>query len=149
MPKYIHYGSDKFDPKRFTEIKNPKPLWVKPYSGGLWASPIDSKFSWKDWCESEQFELDRLKTSFIFDLSPKAKVLEIKGISDIEKAEKQKLIIRYNTAIPLIRYVIDFEKIKKKGYDVILFVENDETHFPLYGWDCDSILVLNKKVIIV
>ena len=39
--RYIHYGCTSFDKLKFQEIK-----------GGLWASPIDAEYGWKDWCEA-------------------------------------------------------------------------------------------------
>lgn len=51
--KYIHYGNIKFEKERFREIEN-EDYRTKP-KGGFWASQIDSKFGWKDWCEREKF----------------------------------------------------------------------------------------------
>jgi hypothetical protein len=48
----IHYGSTNYNHEKVGAIVNEN--WVKP-KGGLWASPIDSKWGWKDWCESEKF----------------------------------------------------------------------------------------------
>jgi len=49
--KLIHYGSTSFDPKKFNPVLN---SYIKP-TGGLWTSPIDSEFGWKDWCTAEDF----------------------------------------------------------------------------------------------
>ena len=57
MIKYVHYGSNRFDINIFRKIVN-RPLYSKPL-GGLWASRVDSKRGWKDWCESEKFEVER------------------------------------------------------------------------------------------
>ena len=38
---YVHYGSNKFKPNKFREIKNK--IFIKP-EGGLWASNINAKF---------------------------------------------------------------------------------------------------------
>ena len=45
--EYIHYGSKKFDPKRFEKIKNTN--W-KP-SGGLWLSPVEGFKTWEDFID--------------------------------------------------------------------------------------------------
>ena len=50
-----------------------------------------------------------------------------------------------------ISYVVhlDFEEIVRIGIDALEFtLGNGELYFPLYGWDCDSILILNKSIII-
>jgi len=41
--KYIHYGSDKFDIRKFKEVEND--MFLKP-KGGLWASPVNSYIRW-------------------------------------------------------------------------------------------------------
>lgn len=45
---------------------------------------------------------------------------------------------------------IDFEKLKSLGCDALeIFAGSNRTLYDLfYGWDCDSILILNKDVII-
>ena len=51
----VHYGKNRFIKSKFIKIKN-SPYWVKP-DGGLWTSPVDSKWSWKEWCDSEPVNL--------------------------------------------------------------------------------------------
>lgn len=46
MKKYIHYGAKSFIPGFVRQIVN-KPLFTKP-KGGLWASPVDAKYGWKN-----------------------------------------------------------------------------------------------------
>ena len=54
----------------------------------------------------------------------------------------------------IVGYKPDFEKIMAMGYDVIDYRLSDDIsgigklYWCLYGWDCDSILVLNPNVII-
>ena len=50
--RYIHYGHKHFKPNLFVRIYNV--YYAKPL-GGLWGSPIDTKNSWKDFCERENF----------------------------------------------------------------------------------------------
>jgi len=47
--KVIHYGSDKFIPELFKSVENVN--YVKP-KGGLWTSPLDSKYGWSDFCKN-------------------------------------------------------------------------------------------------
>jgi len=62
--KYIHYGSNCFDPSKFVEIKNEK-YFNKPV-GGLWASNIDAKFGWKEWCQGNDYGSGGLKNLLHF-----------------------------------------------------------------------------------
>lgn len=113
--------------------------------GGLWASRIDAEFGWKDWCKDEKFNLDSFNVNFKFKIKPDSRVLVIRNISDIEKYLSHKL---YHNII----CNIDFEKIISDGYDAIELIHGDnymELHFGVFNaWDCDSIVILNKDIII-
>lgn len=41
----VHYGHKEYYPSKVKPIKNEN--WVKPL-GGLWCSPINSNWGWKD-----------------------------------------------------------------------------------------------------
>ena len=148
--KYIHYGSCRFDKSRFIKIVN-REMFVKP-GGGLWASPVESKYGWRQWCESERFHTGRLGWSFEFTLSPGAKVLHIFAVEDLDELPKQAC----EGQLPYV--CLDFEKLLADGYDAVeLHLSEDRSYggfmavlyWALYGWDCDSILVMNPDVIVV
>lgn len=153
--KYIHYGHDSFDRNLFTPISN-REMFVKPH-GGLWASPIDASWGWYDWCHSEKFCTDRLYESFTFTLSEKAKVIHIRSVADLEKLPEQKLSERFRDTIPWSWKCVDFEKLLADGIDAVelhLSEENlsghsfmDGLYYRMYGWDCDSILIMNPDVV--
>lgn len=136
---YIHYGNNKFDKNRFVEIKNEG--CVKPI-GGFWASNINAKYGWKDWCKDEKFRKCREVNSFKFKLKAGTNVLTI----DNAKILKELPII--NSPYKFSWVNLDFEQIAKK-YDAIevLISEDNQLYWDLYGWDCDSLLVLNKECI--
>lgn len=140
--KYIHFGSNKFDIEKFKLIKN-EPYRNKP-SGGLWASPIGAAMGWKEWCENENFRECKEDNSFRFNVLDKANIYQINSVSDCMNMPLVKT--EYDIKIMLIP---DFEEMYKSGIDAIQFnLSNDhELYFTLYGWDCDSILIMNKNVI--
>lgn len=143
---YIHYGSKEFDPGSFMPIYN-LPFFTKP-SGGLWGSPVGSDSGWKDWCESEQFRDCTESNSFLFQLKDTANVLEISSIDSLLTLPK---IIRDDFLKGFISWdCLDFEQLLNDGVDAIeVKISNDyRLYYRLYGWDCDSILVMNKDVII-
>ena len=93
MKEYIHYGhlttepvendilpslvrltekSAVFNKGLFNPIKNTS--FTKP-DGGYWASPVDSSWGWKDWCEVEDFSECKESNSFRFTLKEDARVL--------------------------------------------------------------------------
>ena len=140
---YIHYGNKKFDKNLFKIPKNNSQL-NKP-NGGLWASDIESKLGWKNWCEAESFRKCDKENSFCFKLSNNANIFRINSVDDVYN-----MPLQTNAFESQIIRIIDFELMIKNGIDVIEFnLSNDkDLYFALYGWDCDCILVLNPEVII-
>lgn len=149
--RYIHHGSSKFCAKAFVPITNldvrNKPL------GGLWASPSDAEYGWFEWSMQNGFFTDRLKKSFEFELSQDVKILELTpdnvwdlptqesvGLWDIRKRQES----HYGMVMG-----VDFEALAKE-YDVLecSITKHPRLYWSLYGWDCDSILVLNPSVIV-
>jgi hypothetical protein len=147
MQEYIHYGHKEFNKERFTKVTN-EHCWVKP-NGGLWASPVDAKFGWKDWCEAEMFRDCDEDNSFRFTLTEDSNVCHLYSVEDLHKLPRQ------SNCYIVSNYCIDFEKLIEMGYDAVeLHLSDDiETglgnglYWELYGWDCDSIVILNPDII--
>ena len=121
--KCIKYGSNSFDIKKFEPVQNYN--WIKPI-GGLWASPYNSNWGWKQWCEDQEFEIDRLSNSFKFTFKGKAFV--INGIKDSAKLPwklMESFSLRDKSASFLFSHMIDFELLSKK-YDGIFLTAKGE-----------------------
>ena len=150
--KYIHYGSSKFDINRFRKPKNYIEMWNKPDPHTcLWASPIDSENGWLQWSLDNLFRTDELESSFIFELTPDSKVLNIRNDDELQKAIDSGML-KTRTDLPGFLqddYYMDFEQLAKDGYDAIeVHIYSNRIYFGLYGWDCDSLLVLNPDCIV-
>ena len=144
--RYIHYGDDSFRPEAFEPVKNS--TWLNKPVGGLWSSPIDAERGWKSWCEGEEFNLESLDKHFTFTLKDSARILTIEDVKDLSYIPML-LKKKCNYGPDHTEYWPDFEKIAK-NYDAILFnVSKDyRLYWALYGWDCDTLLVLNPDVIV-
>ena len=150
---YIHYGACKYDPEKFKPIKN-QIMWVKP-KGGLWASPKDAVFGWEEWCEASEFRERIENISFEFSLAPHAKILELNSAQDLTDLPKVDIIDELRETFRSVVH-LDFEKLVSSGVDAIQVNIRGEAvdefgkslYYVLYGWDCDSILVMNKDVIV-
>ena len=136
---YIHYGHKFFDDNLFKEIENKG--FVKPL-GGLWASAINAEYGWKDWCKENNFRDCIEQNSFKFKLKSETRILKIDSVEVLKKLPVIEMPYNFSWI------TLDFEKIKKE-YDVIevLISEDSRLYWDLYGWDCDSLLVLNKDCI--
>lgn len=145
---YIHYGGSEFSKEIFNPVKNSNFIFTKP-AGGLWASDVNAEFGWIDWCRAEGYRVSRLVESFAFNISDDAKVLLIDSIS---KLESLPTIGRENPfgsvfGIRNTEY-IDFEKLAEE-YDAmeVLITSDPDLYYALYGWDCDSILIMNPAIV--
>ena len=145
---YIHYGATHYNKAIFNEVKNIS-LFPKP-TGGLWASPEDAEFGWKEWCLREDSDDDCCEhNSFRFKLTESANIIKITSAKDLSALPLQS---REGLPLDICSWVcLDFERIVADGVDAIEIVMSNDwsaLHFALYGWDCDSILVLNPDVIV-
>ena len=155
---FIHFGSNEYLPELFGPIKNT--LGHKPESfSGLWGCPLDADFSWKEFCQLIDFhDDDYLKKYFIFKLRDDARVIIIDDINSLNNLDDKYLYngpVFFSHIETSIKY-INFEMLSE-DYDAIIVYLNryipksiypsDSLKYRLYGWDCDSILVLNKDVI--
>lgn len=81
LPDVIHYGAKVYNPEMLGEIINRG--WVKP-DGGLWTSPVNSKYGWKHWCDAEQFRDCKEEESFILRFNEGTSVYKIDCVRDLE-----------------------------------------------------------------
>jgi hypothetical protein len=142
--QYIHYGHTSFDRDKFDKPRNRR-VFTKP-EGGFWASPVDAKFGWKQWCEEENFRDCRKDNSFTFTLSETAKVITIRTVEEAKELPRVK-----DEFSPDSWITPDFEKLVADGWDAVELVLSSDWRLYnfLYGWDCDSIVILNPDVMIL
>lgn len=157
--KLITMGIKELSKDKFQEVKNKKEF-VKPY-GGLWSCPYtpSNKYvsAWHEWC-SDEMPNWLSNDSVILTLKEDARYWCIDNQDDLESlieiVGEQESIMSKQTDFKFATY-IDFEKAKEL-FDVIYLTANGaiETHIPfdrselnLYGWDCESCLILNYDCI--
>jgi len=112
-------------------------MFIKP-EGGLWASPVKSRYGWREWCKAESFGDLSHNFKFWFE----GNIFVIDGMHSALNMPWQdyKGITKYP----------DFEKMVLLGYDAIYLTLNGEheTRYgepSLYGWDCESVLIMNPN----
>ena len=151
MTQYIHYGHKAYDPNLFSEVKN-RVGSNKP-SGGLWASAVDAEYGWKAWNKDEDFVVCDDDNAFKFELTQNVKVFVIDSVAKADALPKTHLSGESDRwaflASTLGFESYDFEKLARVC-DAIDFRLSDDhkLYYKMYGWDCDSILVLNKECIV-
>ena len=157
LQEYIHYGSKKYDPLKFIPVQN-QMFDFKP-SGGLWASPINAPFGWKEWNGGSNYRVCSEGESFKFTLTKTANVYHINSSRDLAELPKDahsSCLFEIMPSIMAHHTCLDFEKILQNGVDALqLNISNDDAEVweerlttKLQCWDCDTIFVMNKDIII-
>lgn len=143
MDKYIHYGHTSFDKNLFRQITNNN-FFTKP-DGGFWASNTKAKYGWKEWCEENDFRDCSKDNNFIFVLTNDAKILKIDLVDQLNVLPKVKSDFGISNWT-----MLDFEKLSE-SYDAIevSIISDYRLYHELYGWDCDSILIMNPDIIVL
>ena len=135
-----HYGNSEYDGELFFQIEN-SPHRNKP-TGGLWTSPIESTWGWKDWSTCEGWG----DLSLHFDLRFHGTTFKVDNESDMYK-------LPWCTGSPSSRRLICFESLVSAGYDAMHLTAKGEErtrltdHMDLYGWDCETVLIFNQESI--
>lgn len=140
-----HYGHNQFDPSKFVKIENSG--WIKPI-GGLWTSPINSEFGWVDFYDEQECAGLDMDINKYFDIHIKVdNMLVINSYDDLNILPWMK---------SEIGNAIDFEALAKV-YDAFHLTLNGmrdciNGHIPgidrtIWGWDCETILIMNKHCV--
>lgn len=139
----VHYGSDKYEPEKFSKISDH--YFVKP-QGGLWTSPVKSKFGWKEWCLAEDFRVASLLKKFSMRFC--GNVFVINCMSDLNDLTWQlfpsSAYLSYPLWEPLVKQGVDAVHLTLSGERTTRFGDVSKS---LYGWDCETVLIMNSKCI--
>ncbi|MCM0314257.1 hypothetical protein [Bacteroides fragilis] len=148
-----HFGNTELHP--ISPIKNSEISYYKPASGGLWTSPVCSKYKWRDCCIDYEW-LNKIQNSFELNISTE-RILVIDSCRDFINVAKER-IISFNLDsglidvpkgyIPSFKF-LNFEELAK-CYDGIWLTYKGviETQSYLSGWDCETVLLFNENPII-
>ena len=154
--EFVTYGFH-YNLSRFRKVTNKWSFLNKPI-GGLWSSPKNSQWGWKDWCESEMFrEKSYFKVGFKFKLKSSAKIFILNTISDYLSLPDE-----YFWRDPMnmtLTKSLNWEKLATE-YDGFLLTEKglEETRDlgfdpfvkgrqGFYSWDCETLLVFSLDCI--
>lgn len=151
--KWLTMGINKISKEYFIEPKN-NIAFNKPI-GGLWASPYiengDFRSAWHQWCHFEMPHWIK-KSGVIFQLKENSKVYIIDTLEDLKSLHSVGFEIATDIGGAYISKSLNFEKLSR-FYDAIYLTHRGsyETRIGeiglnginLYGWDVESLLVLN------
>ena len=141
----IHYSKQPFKFSRDHVFREQIPMKPK----GLWFSiehEIEDYFGWKDWCQTEGWNLDGLQYESIIELEPDATILELRTIEEMCQFTQNYGIIE-DTGIllsgePRIMYV-RWDLVREKYQGIFIYpyhyqLRLSNSFWWYYGWDCSS-----------
>lgn len=120
---------------------------------GFWGSPVDAEYGWKEWCENEEFGNYDFNNPVYWTLTS-GKILQVnwdevenKEISNLTKYIKPMMIGDY---CPYT--ILDWNKMLEDGIVAVQLMDGCIGHCfknrleeQFNGWDCESIVVLDKS----
>ena len=149
---YRHYGANNLD--RTFKYKA-HALRYKP--SGLWSSPIQSEYyTWKEFCENEDFHVETLNRHFDFCVKENAKILEVRDIQDIlpylcndeEYEIEYKMFQHLYSTDPTAGRHLNLSKLYSEYDGMEVFMSPMLHHSTMfYSWDVDSLVVWNLEII--
>lgn len=136
--EFVHFGSSRLDRNKFKDISEETYCRGLKPRGGLWGSneSVES-YGWRKWCRDNEYECDT-SSYFRFRLKDSARFLVVTGDELLEQNHL------YEMGYPPSRTYKDWTSIRER-YDAVYIAAGSvqSLYFKYYGWDCDSILVLN------
>lgn len=151
---YVHYGDVAFAREKFEPIVD-RDFSNKP-DGGLWASSCEAENSWCAWCEENDFRKTSIDKHFYFNVVATANILRIESLEDCSELTFQPVGYMHKEYQDTNYKVIDYRACMESGIDAIEYKYDiasqsedfEEIDTIMWGWDCDSILILNPDIII-
>lgn len=136
--EFVHFGSSRLDRNKFKDISEETYCGGLKPRGGLWGSNESlESYGWREWCIDNEYECDT-SSYFRFRLKDSARLLVVTGDELLEQSHL------YAMEYPPSRTYKDWTSIRER-YDAVYMAAGSDRdlYFKYYGWDCDSILVLN------
>lgn len=151
------------DPRRITQPTPQNRYWwrIKP-DGGVWGSPVESEYGWKDWCTMEDYNTESLSIYTKWRIKNPSRLIKIDCMEDLLSVyEKYPYITPENPN----KESLDFHAMMKDGWSGVWLTQEGEMDtrenfgYPednwaiqrinLYGWDCESIVCWDPEEVVV
>ena len=150
--EYVTYGFGNIIDKSKIETNLAPRIYANKPLLAWWGSPVNATYGWKEFCIDNKF---KNKSYFATNNRVKwtldGKIFVINNEDDLQDAKDHNLMKYYKDHN---LFCFDFIKMKDNGYDAIELKAYYIGHNPygdlaasLWGWDCESIVVLNPNKI--
>lgn len=149
---FVSYGSTKYDSSK---VRKPDlndfgrlthQIYINKPMGGLWASPLGSKWGWGDFCSHDAFNLETLDKHFLFRLKSSANIYVIDNIDDLKRISTSRNYYGNRNAINLFELVGDYDGVFVSA-DAVGALRYCADVEGLASWDVESLCIWNKDMI--
>ena len=153
---FSHYGEDFFRPDRVQKIDFYQNHLNKPKIGGIWLSPKESEYGWKEWATVVEYKHFRDKYRWDVKLKTDAKIICCLEEKDLLNLPTSDLFV---DGIYACSY-IDYGELIRRGYDGLFLSFQLLANTKLQGkhiegspiptfryWDCESLLLFGTRCI--
>lgn len=147
--KYVTYLKEGilFDPDKIViDLNNKYNGFLFKPDRGFWGSPVDAEYGWKEWCEDVYFGSYDFNKPVYWTLTS-GKILQV-GWDEVKNKETS-ILTKY------INYpynILDWNKMLKDDIVAVQLMDGcighrfiNELEKQFNGWDCESIVVLDKS----
>jgi hypothetical protein len=128
-----------------------EPVWgdsgtLKPRSGGIWTSPLDSAWAWEDWCLAQG--LDRwLGSRWVLDVAPGTRLLRIDSMAEMRAVHaaygSMRAVGSYECPtldFPRMAADVDGLWLTERGFYETRWPWEEGWFIGTSGWDCETVL---------
>lgn len=139
--KFVHYSLiviDRLDNRSYEQVKTRKPK-------GLWFS-VEGKnlgYNWKDFCEVEEFQTERLRYRHQILFNKKANILHLKTADEVIEFSRKYCDKHHILTEELDSHNLDWVRVKDTYQGIIISPYQEFCRYSVdsewyYGWDCSS-----------
>ena len=116
---------------------------------GLWVS-VDGEYSWREWCEAEEWGLDCFVHTYEIKLTDDANILVLDSVEALDEFHKERAVDLPNRSHLFNSSVIDWPAVADEYQGIIISPyqwERRMDYMWYYGWDCASGVIWDNSVI--
>lgn len=147
--KLLHYSKDKIDKLKEMEYSQKSRGFFQGKPDGLWVSVGKA---WKEWCEAEEFSLEKLEYKYEVILNENANIIYLNNENELFDFT---LKYRLKTKVWLAEYdadELDWARVRKEYQGILIPKYLWECRLAreslwYYGWDCASGCIWDLKCV--
>lgn len=153
---FVHYGNELFRPEKVEEVAFFQNHYNKPKRGGIWLSPKNSKYGWREWAKETKYPRFHDRYRWEIALEDDAKIIACTNFMDLKSIPTSDLYVDGEYACTYF----DYRKLQESGYhgvflglELLMLIKFYQKYYegftkPTFKfWDCESLLLFGTEKI--